>query len=123
MNGWARRVNGNVQFKERVLTEIGFDMICLCETFLRNDDDIHIDGYRCFKKNRSNIHDRARRGSGGVACLIREELLSVLEVSILDDSVDDILWIKLKVKESGLVICLCVCYLPPEGSFAADRRT
>ena len=81
--------------------------------FLRNDDDIYIDGYRCFKKNRSNIHDRARRGSGGVACLIREELLSVLEVSILDDSVDDILWIKLKVKESGLVICLCVLLIYP----------
>ncbi|CAC5398782.1 unnamed protein product [Mytilus coruscus] len=33
-----------------------------------------------------------------------------------DCSKEDILWIKLQEKGSTLCFCLCVCYLPPEGS-------
>ncbi|CAC5363406.1 unnamed protein product [Mytilus coruscus] len=58
-----------------------------------------------------------KRGSGGVVVLIKDEVLDNLSVSILDSSVEDILWIKLSHKYGDSNnICFCVCYLPPEVS-------
>ncbi|KAK6191131.1 hypothetical protein SNE40_002872 [Patella caerulea] len=39
-----------------------------------------------------------------------------MDISILDDSYEDILWIKLSSKSCDFKMCLCVCYLPPTGS-------
>ena len=37
-------------------------------------------------------------------------------MSILDSSVEDILWVEVKDKFTLKVLNICVCYLPPEGS-------
>ena len=87
---------------------------------MKNDQTIKVEGYQCFRNNRKEINDRARRGSGGVACLIRDTVLTNVDVTILDDTQEDILWIKIKDKNSQMCLCLCVCYLPPTSS---SRKT
>ncbi|CAG2233728.1 unnamed protein product [Mytilus edulis] len=58
-----------------------------------------------------------KRGFGGVVVLIIDEVLDDFSVSILESSVEDILWNKLSNKyDDSNNICFCVCYLPPEGS-------
>ena len=41
------------------------DVICVVETFLNKDNEIHLEGYKWFGNNRKNISKRAVRGSGG----------------------------------------------------------
>ena len=49
---------------------------------------------------------------------VRNTLLNIFNVTVLDDSVEDILWIKLlhleNVQSENIV--LCVAYLPPSDS-------
>ena len=59
--------------RECILTRnspFNFDILCVTETFLKNDQTIKVEGYQCFRNNRKEINDRARKWSGGVACLI-----------------------------------------------------
>ena len=65
-------------------------------------------------KNRSDIHSNAKRGSGGVGIFIKQTFLNNYDFKILDDKNDDILWIKFWNGDDNL--CICVCYLPPQGS-------
>lgn len=62
------------------------------------------------------LHRNAKRGSGGVCFLIKDSVYKFFDVTLLDCSKEDILWIKLQEKGSTLCFCLCVCYLPPKGS-------
>ena len=73
-----------------------------------------IDGYTCYSNNRQNININARRGSGGVAILVKNDISSCFKVTVLDDSVDGILWLKFENNEE--TFCVCTCYLPPENS-------
>ena len=43
-------------------------------------------------------------------------MMDVYNESILDDTVEDILWVKLVDKVLSTCISICVCYLSPEGS-------
>ncbi|CAG2228878.1 unnamed protein product [Mytilus edulis] len=103
--------------RESVLNFLNLDIIGVCETFLKNDDNIEISGYQWYGHNRKFKNAKTKRGSGGVGVLIKDEVLDNFSVSILDSSVEDILWIKLSHKyDDSNNICFCVCYLPPEGS-------
>ena len=62
------------------------------------------------------LHRNARCGSGGVGFFISDELSKFYNISILDKSVEGILWIKLQSLSSNEVLLACVCYLPPQGS-------
>ena len=66
--------------------------------------------------NRRHIHKRAKIGSGGLCVFIRTQLLTHFEVTVLDDSIEDILWVKLLHRESNQCYSICVCYLSHEGS-------
>ena len=92
------------------------DIIGLAETHLRDDNVPFIEGFSAFTHNRKHLHRRARVGSGGVCLLIKSCLLEQFTVSILDSSVEDILWVEVKDKFTLKVLNICVCYLPPEGS-------
>ncbi|CAG2253934.1 unnamed protein product [Mytilus edulis] len=81
-------------------------------------DKIHVEGYTCFQRNRDKVHVNSKRGSGGVAALVKNDLLKYYNVEILNSEVQDILWIKLSNEND--IICLCVCYLPPEHSVYND---
>lgn len=77
---------------------------------------LQLDGYKWYGNNRKNIHIRAKTGSGGVGFLIKNELLDYFDVSVLDDTSEGILWLKLKHKFENVTLLPCVCYLPPENS-------
>lgn len=81
---------------------------------------MEVENYKWYGHNRINLHKNAKKGSGGVGFLVREELLNFYNIEILDKSTEGILWISLKAKtntEKNPVMCYaCVCYLPPQDS-------
>ena len=115
VRGWSLTDNENDYFRQSVTEYTNFDILALCETFLRDNDEISVDGYKFIGHNRTNIHKNARRGSGGIGVLIKWSLLKEFDYS-LDSTEEDFLWVKLKHKLSGFKLNLCVCYLPPANS-------
>ncbi|CAC5399187.1 unnamed protein product [Mytilus coruscus] len=107
--------NDNSAFRKSVLSRSDYDVIALCETFLRNSYTISVPEYRFIGKNRSVLHRNAKRGSGGVCFLIKNSVYKSFDVTLLDCSKDNILWIKLQEKNQ-IYVSVCVCYLLPEGS-------
>ena len=95
---------------------MNLDILGIAETHLTKANNIDLDGYTWFGKNRQLLHVNARNGSGGVGFLIKNELFEEFIVDIADSSCDSILWLQLKHRESGNCIFACVCYLPPNGS-------
>ncbi|MES9881007.1 MAG: reverse transcriptase family protein [Sedimenticola sp.] len=91
-------------------------MLCVVETFLRGNETINVPGYTFYGHNRTLLHNNARRGSGGVGAFVKNELQTLKNVSVLDDNIEDILWLKLSAKVECESIVLCVCYLPPADS-------
>lgn len=57
-------------------------------------------------------HDVVRGGG----FLVKTSVLNSFSVSVLDDSHEGILWLKLVHKTYDITILPCVCYLPPENS-------
>ena len=92
------------------------DILALAETHLYKDDVLNINGYTWFGLNRKIIHINARKGSGGVGFLIRNDLLENYDVTILNKEHEGILWLKLQHKYFDYTLLPCVCYLPPENS-------
>ncbi|XP_071102383.1 uncharacterized protein [Haliotis cracherodii] len=93
------------------------DIFGVCETFLKNGSKLNVDGFTWYGNNRKNINKRAKRGSGGVGVFVKKTLTSDFIVEVLDDSDEDILFIKLSSqKNTDFNLVLCVCYLPPSCS-------
>ena len=91
------------------------DVMALVETWLKGEEEIVVDGYRWFGRNRRSLHRKALRGSGGVGLLVREEVLERCIVEVLDTDVEDVLWVRLS-QENEEMLTLAVCYIPPESS-------
>lgn len=92
------------------------DIICIAETHLRDNLTPELNGYSVVVHNREHLHRRARSGSGGVCIFIKECISNMYNVSVLDDTIEDILWVKLVHCDTSKQINICVCYLSPEGS-------
>ncbi|CAC5395184.1 unnamed protein product [Mytilus coruscus] len=67
-----------------------------------------IDGYTWIGNNRENLHINAQRGSGGVGAFLKNDLFEFYDITTLDNSVEDILWIKVKSKSSDFILCVAV---------------
>ena len=93
-----------------------FDVICIQETFETEQSNLHVNGFTCFSSHRSYRHKRAKRGSGGVIMLVRNQF--VKGVSKQKSVSDDILWLKFKKDFFGLESDLYIssCYMLPENS-------
>ena len=67
-----------------LLTNTGFSatLIGICETFLREDNEIHLEGYTWLGNNRKQISKRAIRGSGGVGLLVKDTVFHKFIVSV-----------------------------------------
>ena len=95
-----------------------YDILALQETWLSSyeaeqtikDTPGYIGYYKC-RKLQSR---KARRHSGGILVLIKNELCDKLSFSTIDIVCDDI--IGLKMENDNTKMCLFVCYLPPDGS-------
>ena len=115
-NSWSAKDNENSSFRESVLHNIDIDILCVNETFLVKDDVLNVVNYKWFGQNRQNVHRRARRGAGGVGIFVHKRVMDFFNIDVLDNSEEDILWLKFKAIYSDLVLCLCSCYLPPKDS-------
>ena len=119
--GWFKDGRGMEQMREshdmraEVIDFYKPDMMALVETWLKGEEEIVVEGYRWFGRNRRNLHRNAVRGSGGVGLLVREEVLERYVVEVLDTDVEDVLWVRLN-QENEEILTLAVCYIPPEPS-------
>ncbi|ESO97516.1 hypothetical protein LOTGIDRAFT_152607 [Lottia gigantea] len=87
---------------------------------LEGNDKLNIPGFDWFGRNRTDVHRNAKRGSGGVGILVNSEILGLYDATVLDDSKEDILWLKLSNKTlRNSDLCICACYVPPSNSTRA----
>ena len=93
------------------------DVWIICETHLKEKEKIEIDGFQCFNQNRAKLHPKAPKGSGGVAFLVKNEVLLKYKLIEKDSIYEGIFWIELVNKlDDKDKISFVSCYLPPEGS-------
>ncbi len=117
MNGWpVDSTSDKYVLRAESLLVCDLDIIGIAETHLRDDTCPALDGYSVFVHNRTQLHRRAKCGSGGVCLFIKKSVIKSYNVSLLDNTVEDILWVQLVHKVTSLCVSICVCYLPPEGS-------
>ena len=115
-NSWSSRENENSNFRSTLVQNLDLDILCLNETFLVDNQCLKVANYKWFGHNRKSIHRRARRGAGGVGVLVNNRVFDYFDVSVLDDTKEDIFWLKVSSKQDDFVMCLCTCYLPPKSS-------
>ena len=111
--GWTDR---NRLLREHLVKETDLDILCVTETHLTGNNEIEIDGYKFIGHNRGLLHKQAPKGSGGTGILIKEHLLQMFKVSVVDKSYEGILGISLQHNLSDYVCHVYSCYLPPENS-------
>ena len=93
------------------------DVLALAETWLKGDKVINVQGHKCFGQNRKQLNKKARRGSGGVGVLIRDDILNEYTVEVIDSEVEDVMSVKMcSTQDEGEELLLAVCYIRPESS-------
>jgi len=117
--GWS--LDPANKLRSNVLKALELDIVCLSETFLRDERSINIEGYSWFRNNRQSISKRALWESGGVGVLVKQSVLNQYDVATVTDKYEGILWVQLISKTSKKQIGICVCYLPPAGSSRGDQ--
>ena len=65
----------NNYFRQTITNFTDNAILALCETFLRNNEEIYIDGYKFIGHNRTKLHKNAKRGSGGICILFKCTIL------------------------------------------------
>ena len=63
-------------------------VVALVETWLKGEEEIVVEGYVWFGRNRKSLYRRVVRGSGGL--LVCEEVLERYTVEVLDADVEDV---------------------------------
>ena len=69
-----------------------YDVVCIQETWLKPEDNFHIDGYHYFRSDRK-LRKQSRRNADGVALLFKRNLAK--GISKLHSNNSDIIWCKL----------------------------
>ena len=88
VGGWSLKDNENKLFREQTVIKSNCDVCCVVETFLKNKEVLQVEGYTFISHNRGHLHKKAKRGSGGVGVFVRNTLLNIFNVTVLDDSVE-----------------------------------
>ena len=102
--------------RTEIILNLDLDIVCVCETHLIGNESISINGYSSYCNNRLVKKGKRKRGSGGVAILVSNKLLSNFVVSRLDCLCDGLIGIRLMSRNVNQSILVLSCYLPPEGS-------
>ena len=101
------------QFRSRVIHSLDLDLIGICETFLQENNEIHLKGYTWIGNNHKQISKRAICGSGEVGLLVKDTVFHKFTVSVLDNKSEGILWVLLLDQASQHSISLwSAIYLP-----------
>ena len=91
------------------------DLALISETWFKshhNDAMLAIPGYNLFQR------DRARRRGGGVAIYVKSNLLASVYIPCNDDSIYEVLWIKLQ--NQGCTSFIGALYHPPKPLYRTD---
>ena len=110
--GGAKNVSNDPDFTELIKD---FDIIVLLETFA-SDDSLHVPGFKCKNVFRKTKHKRAKRNSGGVSVLTKNEITKF--VTPVRVTAEHFIWINISSQLTGYnsdVYCCCA-YIPPYGS-------
>ena len=113
INGWT---NSNKSLRQAILISLNYDIYCINETHLKFDDVIDVQGYCWYGHNRSSVHVRAPKGSGGTGILIKNYLFDIFYIEIIDKTFDGVIGIQLIEKISSYTLVILSCYVPPENS-------
>ena len=76
--------NENKFFREQTVIKSNCDEFCFVETILKNKAVPKVEGYTFICLNRGHLHKKAKRGSGGVGLFVRNTLLNIFNVTVLD---------------------------------------
>ena len=113
VNGWT---DSNKQLREASIQLAEPDVLCLQETHLDSGKTIDIPGYYWIGHNRNKRHVKAKKASGGVGILIKDNILHQFLVCDVDRSFDSILVICFKHKITDFQVTVICVDLPPENS-------
>ena len=117
VRGWKTSVDSdNNTVRSNCVLSSGIDILGIAETHLLGNDVLELEGYKWYGNSRKLVNKNVRNGSGGVGFFIRNELLINFDVTVLEDSCEGILILKLSHKRNALHLIPCVCYVPPENS-------
>lgn len=106
----------NFNFRYNVIDHLNPDILGIAESHLKGQEKIEIKGHSRFVSNRCNLHRNSRNGSGVCVIFINNCLNAEFEVSVCNDKVDGILWLKFKHKFDLYESIACICYLPSKCS-------
>ena len=92
------------------MADNNIDIFGICETFLKNDKKVRINGFKWLEKNRHG------KGGGGIGFLISDEV-RIIDDNLFNSAEDDYesMWVKVKVTNNSFVYLACV-YFPVEGT-------
>ena len=113
MNGWTLE-NGSL--RESIITNLDLDVVCLAETHLKEEKTVDCAGFKAFTNNRELTHKRAPKGSGGVAILVKENVLQQYHCNVIDNTIDGILGLEMVNKFTLYKVIVYSCYLSPLNS-------
>ncbi|CAC5380484.1 unnamed protein product [Mytilus coruscus] len=94
LQGWSTKSNENSIFRGKVLIYINSDIIGICETFLRGNERLHVDGFRFYGNNRKTLHKRATCGSAGVGASAKNNIVNMFDIHVLDKEEEGVLWLE-----------------------------
>ena len=120
VHGWGRETK---DLKRLIIKSTECDLFGINETWIRDKDDITIDGYHWISHRRQMLNRRARTGSGGVGIFIADHLYQQYDIQVIDKSHEGILAISLSNKVSGYKLSFITAYLPPDNSLYGRDST
>ncbi len=97
-------------------------MVLLLETWLKDDEQLNIDGYCWYGNNRSFMHKNAFRNSGGVGFLVKRTLIDCHDVDVIENKADGIIALGISNKESQFSTLIIGLYIPPENSVIGEKN-
>ena len=110
VNGWT---STNSNLRENIIKSLDKDIVCIAETHLAKDKTITLVNYTWFGFNRELKHKKSAVTHGGVGILVKNNLLKLYNVSVINKEVDAILAIVFHSKSSECIFIIFSCYLPP----------
>ena len=93
-----------------MIKSLELDLIGVCETFLRGNNELQLDGYTWLGNNRKALSIRGLSVAlvHGIGLFIRDSLFLKYSVSILDSKSDGILWVLLLDQSCNQPITICI---------------
>ncbi|CAG2186252.1 unnamed protein product [Mytilus edulis] len=111
--GWTQN---DKELRTVILKEVNADIFSICETHLKEIDEIEVDGYTWKGFNRQYIHRNAPKASGGVGLLIKNCIFEEYKYETIDIIRDGVMCGKFQSKSTDFNFIVFSCYLPPENS-------